>query len=89
MFNIPSFRLKLLIQSQPEATPTAYVPAGPLPYEDPVDLRLPLHFDGCAEIRELPMDADDPMRIAIKAVDDEFTAMMDLYEYVKHRHLRM
>lgn len=59
------------------ATRRAIMPLQDFPYEDPVDLRYPLHFDSSAHILDLDIEDDqDPRHLAMQALQLDFEALL-------------
>ncbi|KAF7192038.1 hypothetical protein HII31_06683 [Pseudocercospora fuligena] len=65
---------------EPISNSGAFLPQHALPYEDPIDLSFPLHFDNSAElIGYNGGSASDPVEIAIVELEKGFSKLIDDY----------
>ncbi|USW48869.1 hypothetical protein Slin15195_G021880 [Septoria linicola] len=66
---------------QPSQICTAIVPECPFPYENPIDLQFPLHFDDSAELCSLRTEnGDDPREVAERPVEDDFVTLVENFD---------
>lgn len=61
------------------------MPDGAFPYENPIELQFPLHFDDSAELIGFKPTEDDPRERAMLNVERDFEVMV---EYVTHATFR-